>query len=208
MLLCPYQGHFYWCGMKPLLSIGQQAIRFNGKSYTFTPTFRNIASIGDPEEIVLNYETLIDPHCDIVAACNISHEVMSCCAESELPHDLLWDVTGSWSGDRVVMKKGKASLIAQILMAADLLFSGMVGSPFKMKEQPNKKRMTEFNASEFVGAAVAHLGMDNGSAWDMTMVDFQIAMKSKFPDLYAPDLPDAAEIDALFGDVEKVMGGK
>lgn len=194
--------------MKPLLSIGQQAIRFNGKSYTFTPTFRNIASIGDPEEIVLNYETLIDPNCDIVAACNISHDVMSCCAESELPDGLLWDVTSSWSGDRVVMKKGKVSLIAQILMAADLLYMGMVGHPFRMKEEGDKKRMREFNAGEFVGAAVAHLGVSNSDACSMTMVDFQIAMKSKFPDLYAPDVPSADEIDALFGDVEKVIGGK
>lgn len=194
--------------MKPLLSIGQQAIRFNGKSYTFTPTFRNIASIGDPEEIVLNYETLIDPKCDIVAACNISHEVMSCCAGSELPDDLLWDVTGSWSGDRVMMKKGKISLTAQILMAADLLFSGMIGSPFKMKDQPSKKRMTEFNASEFVGAAVAHLGLQSDNAWALTMTEFQRFMRDKYPDLYQPDLPDAAEIDALFGDVEKAIGGK
>ena len=37
------------------------------------------------------------------------------------------------------------------------------------------------------------------------MVDFQIAMKAKFPDLYQPDLPSAAEIDALFGDTDQLL---
>ena len=103
------------------------------------------------------------------------------------------------------MVKGKIDLSAQILMAVDLLYMGIIGKPFRMKEQRKGKPMREFDAAEFVGAAVAHFGMPTESAWGMCMVDFQIAMKSKFPDLYQPDLPSAAEIDALFGDTDQLL---
>jgi len=71
------------------------------------------------------------------------------------------------------MVKGKVDLSAQILMAVDLLYMGMVGRPFKMKEQSKGKPMREFDAAEFVGAAVAHLGVPTESAWRMCIIDFQ-----------------------------------
>ena len=74
-----------------------------------------------------------------------------------------------------------------------------------MKEQSKGKPMREFDAAEFVGAAVAHLGVPTESAWRMCMVDLQISMKAKFPDLYQPDLPSSAEIDALFGDTDRLL---
>ena len=135
----------------------------------------------------------------------MAYDVMSACSDRKLPKGLLWETANSWDGERVVMVKGKVDLSAQILMAVDLLYMGIVGKPFKMKEQSKGKPMREFDASEFVCAAVAHLGMPTESAWGMCMVDFQIAMKSKFPDLYQPDLPSAAEIDALFGDTDQLL---
>ena len=90
-------------------------------------------------------------------------------------------------------------------MAVDLLYMGVIGKPFRMKEQSKGKPMREFDASELVGAAVAHLGIPTESAWRMCIVDFQIAMKAKFPDLYQPDLPSAAEIDKLFLSTDSLL---
>lgn len=191
--------------MGPIFSIGQQAIIYAGESYTFTPSFRHVAAIGEPEQIVDYYNYLTSDNADTVALCSMAYDVMSACSDRKLPKGLLWETANSWDGSRVVMVKGKVDLSAQILMAVDLLYMGIIGRPFRLKEQSKGKPMREFDAAEFVGAAVAHLGMPTESAWSMCMVDFQIAMKSKFPDLYQPDLPSAAEIDALFGDTDQLL---
>jgi hypothetical protein len=191
--------------MGPNLLIAQQGIIYAGESYIFTPSFRNIASVGEPEQIVDYYNYITSENADTVALCSMAYDVMTACADRKLPKGLLWETASSWDGERVVMVKGKVDLSAQILMAVDLLYMGIVGKPFRMKEQGKGKPMREFDAAEFVGAAVAHLGVPTESAWGMCMVDFQIAMKSKFPDLYQPDLPSAAEIDALFGDTDQLL---
>lgn len=191
--------------MGPNLLIAQQGIIYAGESYIFTPSFRNIASVGEPEQIVDYYNYLTSENAETVALCSMAYDVMTACADRKLPKGLLWETASSWDGERVVMVKGKVDLSAQILMAVDLLYMGIIGKPFRMKEQSKGKQMREFDAAEFVGAAVAHLGVPTESAWGMCMVDFQIAMKSKFPDLYQPDLPSAAEIDALFGDTDQLL---
>lgn len=191
--------------MGPILSIGQQAIIYAGVSYTFTPSFRNIASVGEPEQIVDYYNYLTSDNADIVALCSMAYDVMSACADQKLPNGLLWETANSWDGDRVVMVKGKVDLSAQILMAVDLLYMGMVGKQFKLKEQGEKRALIEFDPSSFVSAAVVHLGMQPEQAWSLTITEFNTFLKDKYPDLYQPDLPSAEEIDALFGDTDQLL---
>lgn len=191
--------------MGPILSIGQQAIIYAGKSYTFTPSFRHIAAVGEPEQIVDYYNYLTSDNADIVALCSMAYDVMSACADQKLPKGLLWETANSWDGERVVMVKGKVDLSAQMLMAVDLLYMGMVGKQFKLKEQGEKRSLLEFDPSSFVSAAVVHLGMQPEQAWSLTITEFNTFLKDKYPDLYQPDLPSADDIERLFSSTDSLL---
>ena len=191
--------------MGPILSIGQQAIIYAGESYTFTPSFRHIAAIGEPEQIVDYYNYLTSDNADIVALCSMAYDVMSACADQKLPKGLLWETANSWDGERVVMVKGKVDLSAQILMAVDLLYMGIIGKQFKLKERGDKRALIEFDPSSFVSAAVVHLGMQPEHAWSLTITEFNTFLKDKYPDLYQPDLPSADEIEKLFSSTDFLL---
>ena len=77
--------------MGPILSIGQQAIIYAGESYTFTPSFRNIAAIGEPDQIVDYYNYLTSDNADTVALCSMACDVMIACSDRKLPKGLLWE---------------------------------------------------------------------------------------------------------------------
>jgi len=191
--------------MGPILSIGQQAIIYAGESYTFTPSFRRIAAVGEPEQIVDYYNYLTSDNADTVALCSMAYDVMSACADQKLPKGLLWETANSWDGERVVMVKGKVDLSAQILMAVDLLYMGIIGKQFKLKEQGDKRALIEFDPSSFVSAAVVHLGMQPEQAWSLTITEFNTFIRDKYPDLYQPDLPSADEIEKLFSSTDSLL---
>ncbi|MGL5565471.1 MAG: DUF6246 family protein [Plesiomonas sp.] len=191
--------------MGPILSIGQQAIIYAGESYTFTPSFRHIAAVGEPEQIVDYYNYLTSDNADTVALCSMAHDVMTACSDRKLPKGLLWETASSWDGSRVVMVKGKVDLSAQILMAVDLLYMGVIGRQFKLKEQGEKRALIEFDASSFVSSAVVHLGMQPEQAWSLTITEFNTFIRDKYPDLYHPDLPSADEIERLFSSTDSLL---
>lgn len=191
--------------MGPILSIGQQAIIYAGEPYTFTPSFRHIASVGEPEQIVDYYNYLTSDNADIVALCSMAYDVMSACADRKFPKGLLWETANSWDGSRVVMVKGKVDLSAQILMAVDLLYMGIIGKQFKLKERGDRRALLEFDPSSFVSAAVVHLGMQPEQAWSLTITEFNTFLKDKYPELYQPDLPSAEEIERLFSSTDSLL---
>lgn len=192
--------------MKPIFPIGQQAIKVGNKRYLFTPSFRNIANVSEPKDLISIFHLMTDKDADIVAVCGHSNDVMSACAVDDLPDDLLWSLASSWDGKRTVMKEGLISLSAQIIMSADLLYMGMVGNPPKMRQKSSNKEMKEFNCIEYVSIAVAQLGFTPAQAWEITMVDFQKAMEAKYPELFAPkDIPNKTELDLMSKDADAAI---
>ena len=191
--------------MGPILSIGQQAIIYAGESYTFTPSFRHIAAVGEPEQIVDYYNYLTSDNADMVALCSMAYDVMAACSDRKLPKGLLWETANSWDGERVVMVKGKVDISAQILMAVDLLYMGIIGKQFKLKERGDMRALLEFDPSSFVSAAVVHLGMQPEQAWSLTITEFNTFLKDKYPELYQPDLPSAEEIERLFSSTDSLL---
>lgn len=183
---------------KPNFAIGQLCIKHGANRYLFTPTFKNISNIAEPKDLVSIFNIMNDKDTDIVAACGFSNDILTACCDDELPDGLLWSLASSWDGKRTIMREGLVSLSAQILIASDLLFMGMIGKPPTTRSKSTSKEVSEFNCSEFVSIAVAQLGVTPSAAWDMTMVEFQESMKIKHPELFKPkDLPTKSELDKL-----------
>ena len=82
--------------------------------------------------------------------------------------------------------QGRMPVSDVIIMASDLLYMGLIGKPRKLKKQSSASG-SDFDASKFVGVAVAQLGMSPRDAWEMCLVDFQRAIEAKYPEMFASD---------------------
>jgi len=175
-------------------AIGEAQIRCNDRAYLFRPSFfalSKICEIQDPLELLkrLNILYLVKDKdvlhsADAMACCLI---IFQCCYVGEYDQDILMDDIGCIVESKT--KKGrflfKQSNIPQhdlIVISRYLLEKALIGKPKVEPKYKNSKDIVVIDANEFVACAVAHLGIDNKAAWDMTMTEFQRAMESKFPD--------------------------
>ena len=74
--------------------------------------------------------------------------------------------------------------------------------------------LSEFHAVSYASAAVAHLGMSELQAWNMTMTGFIAAMRAKFPpsekdkDKAKPATPTAKEVDRAMANLAKINAAR
>ena len=75
-----------------------------------------------------------------------------------LPVELTGEPKLSYDGKRWLILQGRMPVSDVIIMASDLLYMGLIGKPRKLKKQSSASG-SDFDASKFVGVAVAQLGM-------------------------------------------------
>ena len=98
--------------------------------------------------------------------------------------------------NKLLEMAGKMDRDEVILIAIHLLKWGIVGDP-KSRKKSKGGSVREFDATEYIGSAVAHLGIDPATAWLMTMTEFQRAVEAKDPDITKEkEIPTGAEVDA------------
>lgn len=191
--------------MSALLLRGEMGLETDRGAYKFVPCFSNISKIGEPKGIVSDFCRLQSgsPHSLMIA-----HNVLSaCCTESPDDSDLD-ELLGMWIGDdssQIDYIEGDLPASSAIILALSLMKNGIIGDTSKAKKSGNP--LKEFDASEFVGAAMAHLGASSADAWAMTMIEFQKAIKSKFPDADSSntdDYPDKDEYERIMAMAEEV----
>lgn len=166
-----------------------EAIAEGGERYVFRPSFFAMASLGNPREIVeLFYRIHEKPMIDDVA------DVLRACCLSELPHD----VTGYHD-----LKNGAIEFVAGampfgecVCLARWLMFNGVVG--IKKIRGRSGEKSNEFDPAEFVSAAMIHFGISRNDAEQMTMTEFQRALRMKFPEQAekADSIPTREEYEA------------
>jgi len=175
-------------------AIGQQSIIYNGVRYTMTPSFVNLSGIDDPVgylQMLTNQETLT------VDALGAAVATLNAMSDKPLPVELTGEPRLSYDGKRWLILQGRMPVSDVIIMASDLLYMGLIGKPRKLKKQSSASG-SDFDASKFVGVAVAQLGMSPRDAWEMCLVDFQRAIEAKYPEMFASDASiTAAEYDDL-----------
>lgn len=172
---------------------GEVGVSVGAEDYVFRPSFFAIAALGDPGELPGLYA---DSHVQTKKGFTVALAALYQCCDR--------DPSGSVGHFKDV--KGALRYVAGAMPVRDvqvlgckLLYNGMVGAPSKVK---NGGQSSKFDPAEYVGAAVAHLGMSFDEAWQMTMVEFQQAMRSKFPDAEKQDYPTAEEHKALIEAIE------
>lgn len=187
--------------MKALTEIGEIGISSARHDYLLRPSFRAMQSLGSPREIVQLFHDLHStPQVNAVYPLEsirrhereilaIASQVIEACLIDGDPLDLL----GYTPAPRKCVP-GDMPFNHWVIVAQALMRHGIIGVIPK-KTYPKKKSdeyVSEFRAAEYVSAAVAHLGVSESEAWDMTMTSFAALMRSKFgePEQKTPALED------------------
>lgn len=193
----------------PLTEIGEMRISLSDRSFFFKPSFRAMNEIGTPKEIVEVYARLngIDyvaplQHVEYLPfgaqmqvmktigkpvygrhVLSAAYIVMQSCCEDDISV-----LIGGWKptprGVRYV--PGIIPVSDIIIIARNLMQHGIIGkSPLKVPErleEQGKKTTNEFHASQYIISARTHFDMTRDEAENLSMTEFQMMIKNKYPE--------------------------
>lgn len=157
--------------MEALTEIGQIGVTdAAGNYFVFTPSFANISKIGNPKNIVKAFHDLHGPK-----AVRPAMHVMRCCSNGDAD-----DLIG-WLDEYLDRVDGSIPDAELIILAKSLMTDGIAGRSKPSKKDGEGKYSDSFDASEFVDAAMVHLGISAADAWQLTMTQFQRQIDMKYP---------------------------
>lgn len=216
----------------PLTEIGEMRISLSDRSFFFKPSFRAMNEIGTPKEIVEVYARLngidyIAPlqHVEYLPfgaqmqvmktiskpvygrhVLSAAYIVMQSCCEDDISV-----LIGGWKptprGVRYV--PGIMPVSDIIIIARNLMQHGIIGkSPLKVPErleEQGKKTTNEFHASQYIISARTHFDMTRDEAENLSMTEFQMMIKNKYPEPKGLTKEErAAEYDQAKADRERM----
>ena len=216
----------------PLTEIGEMRISLSDRSFFFKPSFRAMNEIGTPKEIVEVYAKLngIDyvaplQHVEYLPfgaqmqvmktigkpvygrhVLSAAYIVMQSCCEDDVSV-----LIGGWKptprGVRYV--PGIMPVSDIIIIARNLMQHGIIGkSPLKVPErleEQGKKTTNEFHASQYIISARTHFDMTRDEAENLSMTEFQMMIKNKYPEPKGLTKEErAAEYDQAKADRERM----
>lgn len=181
------------------IKVGQCAVTVDGIKYIFTPSFAAMAKIENDIDLVQAFAIVHGskypaklPHDKdlrnrILARCygeivQTSMLVLKACADSDISH--LIGTCEITLGGKLRLRHGIIPIEDVITLAKHLLFHGLIGDgpENRAAEQPQDSDYTPvFDVLEFVYSAVAHLGLSESEAWNMTMTGYRAAVRAKMP---------------------------
>lgn len=216
----------------PLTEIGEMRISLSDRSFFFKPSFRAMNEIGTPKEIVevfakLNGIDYVAPlqHVEYLPfgaqmqvmktiskpvygrhVLSAAYIVMQSCCEDDISV-----LIGGWKptprGVRYV--PGIMPVSDIIIIARNLMQHGIIGkSPLKVPErleEQGKKTTNEFHASQYIISARTHFDMTRDEAENLSMTEFQMMIKNKYPEPKGLTKEErAAEYDQAKADRERM----
>jgi hypothetical protein len=208
--------------MGALTAIGEVGIEVKGRSYLLRPSLFAMTRIGSPTEIVeacallLGKEPLA-PGFKILGLNAVQRfkrdrlraalTVWFACSTEDVG-DLIGGIT-----PRMAYSPGWLPISDIVAIAQGLIWHGVMGNidPNSNKRPANEKKeyLKEFEASSYVYSAVAHLGLSESEAWNLTMTGFVSAMQAKFPpQANNGDSPSLHKYDETMSWFDKVKAKK
>lgn len=163
-----------------LTDIGEIGVHVGNETYILRPSLYAMSQLGAPKEIVESYALVMTEVESKALKWRQFQEalfVVNVCCESEID-----DVFGYFNEKMKFVQK-KVPMADTLYIARCLLKHGITGSqkPLPRKADQEPEYLTEFKASESVALAMAHLGVAEQEAWNMTMTSLVAAMRAKFP---------------------------
>lgn len=207
--------------MQVITDIGQAVIRAGGREIFLNPSFLAMSRIGAPENIVRLFVTVHAGHYpthriseptimrDVLARCFAEMAAAAARVVTACSTENISQLIGTYK----VTTKGKLFYRPGLLPVADvielarhLIRHGVMGDqpPEQLKDQKSEYS-SKFDARSFVYTAVAHLGMSEADAWNMTMTSFRAAMNAKFPVKEKDKIPTEEAYDEVMDWADKMV---
>ena len=196
--------------MRPNIEVGEIGIRTATRDYAFRPGLSAMAGLGFPPEIVeifgvLHSSPAINPYYPVESyrrwereVLSAAYNVLSACCDDESLTELIGH-NGSRYGSYVY---GAMPIEDMPHIARALMRHGVTGNAKPRGKPKREEYSSEFSAKEHAAIAIAHLGMSEREAWDMTVSGISAAMQAKFgkPVDNIDDLLDTRESDMAWLD--------
>lgn len=189
--------------MQAITEIGEIGVNAqDGTSLLLRPSLLAMTRIGAPKEIVRVFASVMSDKPDFIDAltvfyaCYEGDEDISRFAGALIP-----------DGIGIEYERGACEPAHIVHIARSLLVHGVVGAhkPLPRKAGEDPQYSTEFSAREHVSAAIAHLGVSEREAWQMTMTSIVGALRSKFPETTGPGTtPTLEQHDADMKALDKI----
>lgn len=181
----------------PNTAIGELAVQVGSHRWFFRPSLFAMSQIGTPKEIVETYAAVMGGFSrdSFYAAVRV---LWACCGGDAS------ELTG------YVRSYGKwvAGLIPpeDVVVLAQSLMNHGVTSNVEPDEPPSsEKYSSEFKPADSAALAMAHLGLSEDDAWNMTMTGLVLAMKAKYANPGEKTKTESLrEADDTMGWLEKV----
>lgn len=164
-----------------LTAYGHAKIEWGDKVFNLSPSFVNIAKLGNPTEIIETFKDFVSST-NLIVKFSIALNVLECCSDVEIPRALTGGVKFSERQQRFLIvnpEHGDAMVSDIITLAEHCLIHGICG---KVKSTGKKgDAIKEFDAYSFMELARIHLSLSLSDASQMTMTEFLRLMDAKFP---------------------------
>lgn len=193
--------------MRILKDIGEIGIHTDKRDVILRPSLYAMSELGSPREIVeivsLVCEGAISEH-DERAQMIAARSVLASCTEEDIS-----DLVGYWTEDSFV--RGAMEPEDILVIARSLLRHGVVGAlPAEEGRGDDREPeyVAEFDARGYVATVMAHLGLSENDAWQMTMTAALGALRAKYPpqpsDGPGGRSPTAKEHEATMREYDKI----
>lgn len=167
--------------MSALTEVGEIGVYTQDAEYILRPTLRAMAALGEPQEIVELFVSVMGP--EHTAQRRDALLVLWACASDFEPSEVFGYV--DQEGGRLALRTALVPQEHFVPLARELLKHGIVGD-VKARNAGDESNGTEkFVARDYAMLGVSHLGLSEQAAWDMTMTSLVTAMRNKFPDATA-----------------------
>lgn len=194
-----------------LTEIGEVGVHLGDQTYVLRPSLYAMSQLGEPSGIVEIYASLMSEPVtlrDRREQFRNALAVVHACSDTDLS-----DVFG-YINERMKYVVKKASMNDVLVLGRHLIQHGITGvlPPLPRRHDDDGEYSDEFNARDHVATAVAHLGMSERDAWNMTMTSLVGALRSKYPPApsNAPGsrAPSAEEHDATMEWHDRILAKK
>ncbi|CAB3712391.1 glycoprotein [Achromobacter marplatensis] len=169
-----------------LTEIGEVGVYAGDQVVRLRPSLYAMSRLGDPVEIVETFATVMGGAEDEAQARRLFQAalgVIYACASEDVDPSSLFGTYETTSGSLEYVP-GAAPVEHVVPLARCLLKHGVTGALPPLPRRPGDDEpvyVKEFVAREHVAMAMAHLGVSERDAWDLTMTGMVGALRAKFP---------------------------
>ena len=167
-----------------LTAYGHAKIEWGDQVFNLSPSFLNIAKLGNPKEIIETFKDFVSST-NLIVKFSIALNVLECCSDVEIPRALTGSVKFS-------ERQNKFMLVNPV--------HGICG---KVKSTGKGEAVKEFDAYSYMELARIHLNLSPTDASKMTMTEFLRLMDAKFPQVRDENEASPEEELALFEWINK-----